>query len=299
MISRRHFLAAVPLGLVAAGVSTAGVSTAPAQAAPMRVKLGCQTNAWRINPGDFSQVLGVLRQLKQLGYDGFETSFRNIQGQFANAAQARKQLEQTGLTFFAAHIFLDKYDPQTRIAPFELIQKVADGAASLGAQRLIVSGGGLIKDGKVAPEDLQRKADGLNAAGRYVKSKGLKLAYHNHGPEVAAGGLEIEGLYRMTDPALVEFVMDCGWAWRGGLDVTAFFEKHHTRLAGLHLRDFSGDKQVPLGQGDFDVKSLAAAINRTKWAGWILNEEERLDGSKPGETAVAPARETLRKVFGK
>jgi sugar phosphate isomerase/epimerase len=294
MISRRHFLAAVPLGL-----AVAGVRTVPAQAAPTRVKLGAQTNAWRINPSDFAQVLGVLRQLKQLGYDGFETGFRNIQGQFANAAGARKQLEQIGLTFFATHIFLDQYDPQTRIAPMELIQKVVDGAASLGAQRLIVSGGGLIKDGKVAPDDLKRKADGLNAAGRYAKSKGLKLAYHNHGPEVAAGGLEIEGLYKQTDPALVEFVMDCGWAWRGGLNVTAFFEKHHARLAGLHLRDFSGDRQVPLGQGDFDVKSLAAAINRTKWAGWVLNEEERLDGSKPGEQAIAPARETLRKVFGK
>lgn len=294
MISRRHFLSAVPLGLTAASACAEF-----AEAAPTRVKLGAQTNAWRVNPSDFAQVLDVLRQLKQLGYEGFETGFRNIQGQFAKAAQARQQLEQIGLTFFATHIFLDQYDAQTRIAPMELIQKVVDGAASLGAQRLIVSGGGLMKDGKVAADELKRKADGLNAAGRYAKSQGMKLAYHNHGPEVAGGGQEIEGLYRQTDPALVEFVMDCGWAWRGGLNVTAFFAKHHARLAGMHLRDFRGDKQVPLGQGDFDVKSLAAAINRTKWAGWVLNEEERLDGSKPGETAIAPARETLRKVFGK
>jgi inosose dehydratase len=296
MLSRRDFLAALT---PATAVALTGLGAAPPAAESAGVRLGCQTNAWRINPGNFSNLLAVLGEIKRLGFEGFETGFRNIQGQFSNAAAARAQIEQTGLTFFAAHIFLEQYDPQTQIAPLDLIQKVADGAANLGARRVIVSGGGLIKDGKVDAAALKRKAEGLNAAGRYCKSKGLRLAYHNHGPEMSEGGLEIEGLYRQTAPELVEFVMDCGWAWRAGMDVTAFFARHNRRIAGLHLRDFSGDKQVPLGQGDFDVKALAAAISRAKWPGWVLNEEERLDGSKPGAAAVAPARETLRKVFGK
>lgn len=298
MLPRRTFLAALSSGMIG---SVAGIKALTARISG--VKLGCQTNAWRIDPRDFAQVLKVLTKLKDLGFDGFETGFRNIQPQFGNLAQARAQIEKTGLQFFGAHIFLDKYDEQTNLAPLDLIRTVADGAAGFGAQRLIVSGNGLIKDGKVAADALQRKAEGLNAAGKYCQSKGLRLAYHNHGPEYQNGGLEIEGLYKHTDPARVDFLTDCGWAWRGGINVPEFFAKHHKRIIGLHLRDFKGDfksdVQVPLGQGDFPLLQLAKVIKKVKWQGWALNEEERLSGEKPGESAVAPAKATLDKVFGR
>ncbi len=296
MITRRDFLAALPLGALAASSCLRGT---PARGEKPGVRIGCQTNAWRIDPTDFSQVLKVLAKLKELGFDGFETGFRNLQPQFGNAVSVRAQIEQTGLQFFGAHIFLDQYDPQTSLAPLDLVKQVADGAASLGAQRVILSGGGLNKDGQVDDEAIKRKADGLNAAGRYCKAQGLRLAYHNHGPEFAGQGLEIELLYQHTDPALVNFLMDCGWAYRAGVNVPEFFAKHHQRITGLHLRDFKGDEQVPLGQGDFPMQQLAGVIKKVKWTGWVLNEEERLSGAKPGETAVAPARETLRKAFGK
>lgn len=292
MISRREFLAA-PIAVASAA--------ALLQAAPKNigVKIGCQTNAWRIDPNNFDSLLDVLRQLKTLGYEGYETGFRNVQGQFANSVAARKQLEATGLKFLGCHIFLDKYDEQTQVAPQDLVQKIADGAALLGAERLILSGGGLIRDGKVSADVLKRKAEGLNTAGKYCRSKGIRLAYHNHGPEFEASGLEIEGLYAHTDPALVDFLHDFGWAFYAKANVPEFFAKHHKRIVGMHLRDFKNGEQVPLGQGEFPVRELAAAIKNAKWAGWAINEEERLSGEKPGEKAVAPARQTLKQVFGK
>jgi sugar phosphate isomerase/epimerase len=293
MLRRRDFLASLSLAALAAPSSCLAFERSQG------IQFGCQTNAWRINPAEFSELLGVLAKLKSLGFDGFETSFRNVQGQFDRAAEASRKLNATGLKFFGVHIFLDKYDDRTQIAPLDLIQKVADGAAALGAQRVILSGGGLIKDGRVDSEALKRKAEGLNSAGQYCKTKGLRLAYHNHGPELQQNGLEIEGLYRQTQPALVDFLTDCGWAFRAGMNVPQFFERHHRRIVGLHLRDFKGDEQVPLGQGDFPVRELAAVIHKVKWNGWVLNEEERLSGAKPGESAVAPARETLRQVFKK
>ena len=296
MISRRTFLAALPLG----AMSVPALLASPKKAG---VKFGCQTNAWRIDPRDFSQVLNVLTTLKELGFDGFETGFRNLQPQFGNIAAARAQIEKIGLQFFGCHIFLDKYDDQTQTAPMDLVKTIADGAAAFGAQRLILSGGGLIKDGKVEAEAVKRKAAGLNAAAQYCQSKGLKLAYHNHGPEFQNNGLEIEGLYKHTDPALVDFLTDCGWAWRGGINVPAFFARYHKRMIGLHLRDFKGDfksdVQLPLGQGDFPLSQLASVIKQVNWQGWVLNEEERLNGDKPGAAAVAPAKATLDKVFGR
>jgi sugar phosphate isomerase/epimerase len=294
MFSRRTFFATLPL---------AALSLKTVANKRTGIKLGCQTNAWRIDPRDFSQVLEVLTKLKALGYDGFETGFRNVQPQFGHTAQARAQIEKTGLEFFGCHIFLDKYDEQTQIAPLDLIKTVADGAAALGAQRLILSGGGLIRNGKLETEALKRKAAGLQAAANYCRSRGLKLAYHNHGPEFQQGGLEIQGLFKHTDPALVGFLIDCGWAWRAGTDVAQFFARHHRRIVGLHLRDFkrdfTSDVQLPLGQGDFPLPALVKVIKQVKWQGWALNEEERLSGEKPGEAAVAPAKATLDKVFSR
>lgn len=293
-MSRRQFLRSLPAG--AALSAALPLRSASAAAAP---HIGCQTNAWALKPDDFPLFLSVLGTLKSLGFEGFETSFRNVQAQYPTAAAARAQIEKTGLACFGIHIFLNEYDPQTRIAPIDLVRAQADGAAALGAQRLILSGGGLEKDGQVRAEDLARKVAGLNAAAAYCRDKGLKLAYHNHGPEFAAGGAEIKGLIKGTDPGLVDFLVDCGWAYRAGVNFAAFFTEHRARIAGVHLRDFRGDAQVPLGQGDVDWKPLAAAVRDTAWTGWVLAEEERADGSKPGERAVAPARDTMRTLFGR
>jgi sugar phosphate isomerase/epimerase len=65
------------------------------------------------------------------------------------------------------------------------------------------------------------------------------------------------------------------------------------------LRDFKGEQQVPLGQGDVDWKPLASAVRKAGFDGWVLAEEERADGTKPGATAAGPARETLRTLFGR
>jgi len=295
-MSRRAFLITIPAGAALVHPDHARGQSARPAAGP---RIGCQTNAWPIKAGDFDQFLAVLRTLKSLGFDGFETTFRNVQSQYPNAAAARKQIESIGLACFGIHIFLTEYDPATRIAPMDLVWTTVDGAAARGAERLLLSGGGLAKDGTVRQQDLAAKVAGLNAAAKYAHDKGLGFAYHNHGPEFAAGGAEIDGLIAGTDPKLVEFLLDCGHAYRAKVDLAAFFTKHRGRLAGLHLRDFKGDPQVPLGQGEVDWKPLAAAVRKSGWNGWILAEEERADGSKPGESAAAPARETLRQLFGR
>jgi len=300
-ISRRVFLSTIPAGAVVAGITRGaeGAWRPFADAAATGLHIGCQTNAWPLKAGDFPQFLGVLRTLKGLGFEGFETSFRNVQAQYATAAAARAQIEQTGLACFGVHIFLNDYDPVTHVPPMDLVKATADGTAALGCRRVIVSGGGLVKDDKVDPQTLAAKVAGLNAAAKYCHDKGLEFAYHNHGPEFAAGGAEINGLIKGTDPALVGFLLDAGHAYRAKVDLAAFFTKNRARLVGMHLRDFKGEPQVPLGQGEVDWKPLAAAVKTTGWSGWVLAEEERADGSKPGESAAAPARDTLRTLFGR
>ena len=263
------------------------------------VRLGCQTNAWPIDPRDFSQFLAVLGRIRSLGFTGFETTFRNVVPQAARLAEAQKEIAAAGLAFLGLHIFLGRqYDPETGVAPWKLAREVADLGAALGAERLILSGAAKNKNGKVDAATLARKTEALNRAGAYCARRRLSLAYHNHNLEFQGGGEEMERLLEQTDPGTVGLMLDAGHAFVGGVDAVAFFERRHARIRGMHLRDFKLGRQAPLGRGEFDFGALARAVHRVRWRGWIVAEEERPNDVRPGDSVVKPARGRLRKVFG-
>ncbi len=256
------------------------------------IHFGAQTNAWRIDPQDFHSFLAVLDQIRQVGYAGFETGFANVRQQFPHAAEARQRIAGTGLNFFGVHIFLppDRYDPKAKIAPASLYEQVAVGGAALGARHLIFSSVPT-RDA----EELREKAAGLNVAGKYGKTLGIPLAYHNE--QNTEGTSELEALYAATDPEYVWFLLDAGHAYRAGVDVPAFLRKHHRRIIGIHLRDFREGKQVPLGEGTFPLAEVAAVLKRAGWRGWVLNEEEREDGTKAGLKFIKPAFHAMQRAF--
>jgi hypothetical protein len=168
------------LAAVAGGSRLASLSLADAWAQPATgssIKLGAQTNAWSIDPTRFDTFLGVLSQIRKIGYAGFETGFVNVSRQFKSPEAARISIANTGLTFFGIHIFvqLERNDPATKLPPASLYEEVRRGGIALGAQRLIFSGGPA-----ASTDDVKRKIAGLNAAGAFSKSLGLRFAYHNH-----------------------------------------------------------------------------------------------------------------------
>ena len=258
------------------------------------IRLGAQTNAWPIDPARFDTFLNVLDQIKKIGYAGFETGFLNLRAHFQSPDQARSSIAKSGLTFFGIHVFVpfERTDPATHLPSAALYQEVAHGGVGLGAQRLILSGAPA-----TSSAGLKAKIDELNKAGAFTRSLGLPLAYHNHWGEFQSRVGEMEALYTGTDPALVSFLLDAGHAYRGGADVPAFLRKHHDRIVALHLRDYRDGQQVPLGEGTFPLAEVAATLKQLDWRGWILNEEEREDGSKQGAAVIEPAFQALQKAF--
>jgi len=296
MMTRREILGGFGAFAIGAAVSDATadkVSTQSKQVANA-IQLGSQTNAWAIDPKNFDSLLGVLGQIKQVGYAGFETGFFNLLSQFNSLEAARQEIAAKALVFFGIHIFLptEKLDPATKLPPASLYEKVARGGVALGARNLIFSGAPA-----ATPNELKAKIDALNEAGKFSNSLGLPLAYHNHWWEFQSKIGEIEALYSDTDPQLISFLLDAGHAFRGGANVPAFLRAHSDRFIGLHLRDYKDGKQVPLGQGDFPLAEVAKTLKQLQWAGWVLNEEEREDGSKGGLNVIDPAFKALRGAF--
>ena len=260
-------------------------------------RLGCQTNAWPVDPSRPETLFAALRAIKGLGFTGFETGFRNILPLAAEPALFAKHT--LDLTLFGVHIFLPEYDNSTLLAPANLTLEVAKAAAALGAERLILSGAPASAGGELSFDFVQRKASALNSLGRETSRLGLSLAYHNHGPELTGLNPEIDVLLNETDPDLLSLVLDAGHAFRSGIDLPPFLRRHALRVAGIHLRDFHGAEQVPLGSGDFPLAPIAAVLDQQHWSGWLLAEEERSDGSKPAELAATPAYAALVRTFGR
>lgn len=277
--SRRSFLA----GLAAACAS-------PAQARP---RVGCQANGFPLKPGDFAALLEALREMKRLGYSGFECNYRFVQDQFDRAREARSQIEATSVKFIGAHVNLKEM-----LGPRGA--EIARGLAALGAEAAVMSAAGLSPEGQFSRAALLEKARQVETVARLVKTHGLLLAYHNHNPEFANQNAEMNGLAENTDPGLVSFMVDAGHGYLGGGDPAAFLARYPTRVYGIHLKTFRGKDvsgQVPLGQGDFGFEALAAAIRKAKWAGWLIVEEG--GGPRPGNTAaLGPDRDYIRRVFG-
>lgn len=282
------------LGALVASGALSALGSPRVLAEPVRtppgIRFGVQLNAFPIDPKRFQSFLDTLAEVKRVGYQGFESSFRNLSPQFADPAPARRAIERTGLIFFGIHIFFPDalYDSATHIAAPSVYEPIARGGAALGAKHLILSGAPAL-----TPEALQRKIEGLNAAGRFAQSLGLRAAYHNEHWQIG----EIEALYTQTDPALVSFLLDCGHAYHGGADVPAFIRAHWRRIVGFHLRDFRNGRLVTLGAGTFPLAQVAAAIKETGWKGWVENEEERDDHSQKGLEVIEPAYRAMVEAF--
>jgi inosose dehydratase len=296
--SRRDILKA--LGIAGGANALASLAAPLAHAvAHSGIQFGTQTNAYPIDPKNFDTFLAALGKTKAIGFEGFETGFRNVisHADTSEAAQAAKEkIAATGLTFFGIHIFLPHamYDTATLIAPASLYEKVAQTGKALGARTLICSGAAA-----ESTDQLKSKIEGLNTAGAFAKKLGLAFAYHNEEPESGSKINELDTLYTHTDPDSVGFLFDVGHLFNLDGDVLEFIRKYHQRIIGLHLRDYKDHHQVVLGTGDLPLAQIAQTLERMHWKGWVETEEERLDGVKHGDEYLRPAFAAMKGAFTK
>jgi sugar phosphate isomerase/epimerase len=288
MVSRRSVLS-----------SFAGALAFRAASAANLPRPACQANGWDLDPNRFDLLLTAIKEMKELGFKGFETNIRFVQPQLPKVAEARAALEAFGLEFVGAHTNLGNYETLGVEKVGAEIAKLAEQAKQFGAKALVLSNKGLSQDGEFSADALKLKARAMDLAGRACADAGLVMAYHNHQPEFRKNGAEEKGLVESTDPKFVSFMLDIGHAWLADPEVITFFSANHSRIFGLHVRDFHNRVSVPLGQGEFPLRALADAIRKTGWHGWLIDEEERPDQQhKPGTAATGPSRKTMKETFG-
>ena len=124
--------------------------------------------------------------------------------------------------------------------------------------------------GQLTADDWKMNADFLNEKAAVMARSGIKLGYHNHDFEfIPLGGVTgLDILLKHTDPALVTFQLDVGWAASAGVDPMALLSKYKGRFSLMHVKDIKVGAQpnfslhmepAELGTGQLVWKDLLPA----------------------------------------
>ena len=210
-------------------------------------------------------VPGTLRQVRAIGYKEVETAgFGGL-----TAKQFRKELDAAGLACHSAHLQMNAAD----------LSPVLDDARTVGAHFAVCSAM-LPPSASSQPtvDDYKKMAARLNEIGRAAKQSGLQYAYHNHNMEfrkLDGQTIGYDVLLHETDPALVDFEIDCGWMIAAGYKPVEYFKQYPQRIKMLHIKDFVRGSKVStslakdlrpqgteLGRGHIDYKPILAAASQ-------------------------------------
>lgn len=134
-------------------------------------------------------------------------------------------------------------------------------------------------------EGMRLGAQQLTEAGAAAAELGMGMLHHNHDSEfrVIDGVSLYELLLSETDPSLVGFELDLGWADRTGTDSRKLFTRNPGRFPVLHVKDHDGaENWADVGSGVVDFPHIFDKASRGGVRYWLV---ERDDQPAPLDTA--------------
>ncbi|WP_229741114.1 sugar phosphate isomerase/epimerase family protein [Silvibacterium dinghuense] len=278
--TRRAFLSA-------SAACVLGASTPCSFSLPVGIPLGLQLYSCRVALA--RDYAGTLQQVSAAGYREVEAA-----GFFGHTAgEVKTMMASAGLRCIGGHYPL----VDLLKAPDETIAFAKEAGLSClicaspstpdPARPAAYPGGAwqyLLH--QMTADDWKWNAEQFNRLGEKVKAAGLRFGYHNHTPEfrdLGGGQKGYDILLANTEPSLVTFELDCGWAAASGQDAAAILRRYSHRISLLHLKDLkpapagtepSSRHSTILGQGVVDYAPILAAAKAANIRQAFIEQEE-------------------------
>ncbi|WP_347260250.1 sugar phosphate isomerase/epimerase [Rudaea sp.] len=239
---------------------------------------------WTVNDTLKHDPAGTLNQLAKIGFKEVEAAgFAGLEPK-----RFRHLLDAAGLRCPSAHL---QFDMDNLGKAFD--EAHALGATYAAASSLIEPVGKAMKTklewkSAMSREEAKRTVDIANRIGAAAKRAGLQFALHNHDREfvdLGNGEVGYDIVWRETDPALVQFEIDCGWMVFAGRDPVDYFKKYPGRIPLIHVKDFQPKKNKDakpmaeemlgseLGRGTVDYKPIFAAAKAAGLKHYFAEQE--------------------------
>ena len=179
---------------------------------------------------------GTLQKLADTGckYIEYVTTPNDADGNpVASPEEIGRRVKEMGLIPVSSHVHFD--------ANYDSMMHTIETNIKMGAPRLV-----LPFDMMNSIDEIKTLGETCNEMGRLCKENGLEFYYHNHVQEFidVEGKLAFERFMEATDPALVQFQLDCFWAKRAGQDPLKLLDLLGERCTMIHQKDLAADANM-------------------------------------------------------
>jgi sugar phosphate isomerase/epimerase len=269
-VTRRRVLTL--LGAGAATLGMAGVAQADPATSHRRRRIpphGIGMHLYTVRDILNADPLGTLTTLADIGYRCVGVSAFN-----RPAAEIRDLCRQTRLNPVILHVGHGDITG-------DWAAKLAD-ARTIGVRWVVTSS---FPEDMYTVEGIRLAARQLNEAAREARKLGMGMLHHNHDSEFRViDGINLSDiLFGETDPRLVGFELDLGWATRAGMDGWQLFHDNPGRFPVLHVKDHDGQGAwTDVGQGVVPFGHIFDQAGRAGVKYWLV---ERDDQPAPVDTA--------------
>lgn len=251
-------------------------------------------------------LLSVLKQLKEMGYDGVEFA-----GFYDHSAEeVASMLQEVGLVAISSHV------PYAQM--LEDMEGVIAYHKAIGCKYIAIPH--LSTEDRPGGPGFAKVIRHIYKFGKMCKEAGIQLLYHNHDFEFAAvsGIYGLDFLYDAVCPKLLKTEIDTCWVKYAGEDPAAYVRKYTGRAPVLHLKDYVGRREGsaapygligekeaeengniafsfrPVGYGCQDVKSVVEA-GLDAGVEWFIVEQDA-SPDRPALEAAKMSIDTLKKL---
>jgi inosose dehydratase len=271
-VTRRTFAKTILTGATAAAVPTLAFGQAK------RLKIGCTTLIWGGLPRTPENLEPALKDMSELGYDGFET-FGSILEDWEKKGALAALLQKYPIPLTSGYTTVNVTDRSARKEQIEMLQRYAKIVKKYGGRFLVQSCNNRGEGYKFA-ENKANIIAALNDYGKAVNDVGIGTGLHQHTGSAVETREETYAVMQAVDPRYMKFAPDIGQAQKGGTDAAQLVKDFAGIIAHMHLKDYKGWEQMagycPLGEGVVDLKSVLATMERANPNANIMHE---LDGS--------------------
>ncbi|AXY72884.1 sugar phosphate isomerase/epimerase [Paraflavitalea soli] len=253
MTSRRNFLQQSALGL--AGTLTLPLASQAAIAPKAPAPLNTGIAGYTFAKFDLEKAIAMMKKVN-INYISVKDFHLPLNSTDEKIQSVLKQFADAGIKIYAVGVIYMKSK--------EAVDQAFDYAKRVGVPLIV---------GVPNPELLDYTES-------VVKSSGIRLAIHNHGPEdkLYPSPKNAYDLIKDRDEKM-GLCMDIGHAIRAGADPAAVVKQYKNRIFDLHIKDVSlaakDGKAIEVGRGVIDFPALVKALRKSNYQGICSIEFEK------------------------
>lgn len=228
----------------------------------------------------FADIERAIREIAEAGYTGtelFDGNLLEYEGRYIDLSTV---LESAGIKLVAVYSGANFIFEEILVEELSRIRRVAEAAAKMGAEHLVVGGGAKRAAGR-KPDDIKKLGAALEKVVTIAKTCGLNAHYHPHLTTIVEGPIDVREVFTETS---IDFCPDMAHLAAAGGDVPDMIREHRKRISYVHLKGWQKDPFAftPIDTGTLDMGAIVQALKEIEFKGWVTTELDSWPDPKEG-----------------